>query len=285
MSQPPPPPRRRNAPVVIYPGSPPAAGQRAPGASETAATPRPRPQQQAGAPRQQGAAPKGNARPGDGDRRRKLLIGLGAGALVILVIVVAVLVLGGGDEGKTGPQFEASTSVDLTAGDTVVHGVNPLVPIGLPPELRDQVLAAIGTYVDNGIVNPLRTGKVDDDALATTFDAASVARLAGVERAILFDEGLPKAVGKIKVATPPVIMNALADRDANIVLLAANFDLTISARAEKGTVNIHRVGSFVFTPDEAGVWKISGWTISITRTGPGVTPEPTTVPPTTAATG
>jgi len=224
-------------------------------------------------------------KPRDDDRRRKILIACGAGALVIVLIVVAVVALGGGGGGKSGPEFKASTNVDLTVGEVKVFGVNPLKQIEFPPAIRDAVLSTLGTYVDNGIVNPLRKGKADNAALLTAFDAAAAPRLDGPDRAILVDEGLPKAVGAIKVTTPPVIMDALADRDGNIVLVTANVDLQVSSRAEKGTVKIRRLGSFVFAADANGAWKISGWTLSVTRTGPGVATAPTTAPPATAAPG
>ena len=225
----------------------------------------------------------GSANGGD-DRKRKILIGVGAGAAVLVAIVVAVLVLGGGDSGKSGPEFEESTAVDVKVGNQKVYGINPLQPIEFPADVRDQIVAAVGAYVDNAIVNPLRTAKVDEAALASTFDAAAAARLAGPERTILVDEGLPKAVGAIKVTTPPVVLNALADREAKLAIVTANFDLTASARAEAGTVKTRRTGSFIFSPDQAGLWKISGWTISVTRTGPGVTPDTTAATPTSAPT-
>jgi hypothetical protein len=94
---------------------------------------------------------------------------------------------------------------------------------------------------------------------------------------LLFDEGQPKAVGEIDITTPPVAFTALVDRDGNFVLVSANVDLKVKARAAKGTVTVQRTGSFVFAPDPSGVWKITGWTFSVTRGGTAV-PTTTTAP-------
>ncbi len=142
----------------------------------------------------------------------------------------------------------------------------------MPPEVPGQVLAVLGTYVEDGIVAPLRKGKADDAALATVFDQAAVAALVGDERAIVLDEGLPKAVGKVRVTTPPVPLTVLLDKDGNTIAVTAGVQLAVTARAEKGNVQINRTGSFVFAPDEVAGWKITGWTLSTDRGGPGVTP-------------
>ena len=203
--------------------------------------------------------------------------------MLVLVALVAgaAFVLRSDDPEDSGPKFEASTSVDLTAGETKVESVG--APVEFPAELRDQLLSSIGTYVDNAIVKPLRAGKADDAALTALFDQAAAARLAGPDRAILTDEGLPKAVGKIRITTPPVALTGLAAADGKILLATASLDLQISARARKGVVDIHRAGTLVFALDLTGAWKVAGWTLTVERVGPGVTttttvaPTPTTV--------
>jgi hypothetical protein len=283
MSQPPPPPRRRNAPVVVYPGSPPPVdtGGRAPAGSAG------RPQTGGGGgrppadPRPTARRPAEPSRRGNGGGSRKR-------TLVIVGVVIAVLVIAGGafaltsgGGGKSGPEFKASTAVDLKAGDTKVEFLGFSGP-AFPPEVRDQVLSSLGTYVEDGIVKALRTGKADDAGLDTVFDAAATARLTGPERATLLDEGLPKAVGEISVTTPAVAMTALADKGDALVLISASVDFKVKARAEKGTITIQRTGSFVFAPDEGGAWKITGWTLSVTRGGNALPAGPASATTTTA---
>lgn len=293
MSQPPPPPRRRNAPgegpIVVYPGSPPPTERREPDADIAWSADRPS-GGRASADRPSGGGPSGGRPTGPsgpsrayddtGGRRRWLL--LGGGLLAILAIAGGVLALaGGGGDGKAEPKFEASTSVDLQAGTATIESVG--FPIEFPPEVRDQLLSTMGAYVDRAIVTPLRKGKADEAQLAEIFDAPAAARLTTPERGVLVDEGYPLAVGKIKVTSPPVPLTALIERDGKLVLAATGIDLQITARAEKGTIKIHRVGSLVYVPDGAGGWKITAWTLSIERSGPGVTVStttPTTAPPT-----
>jgi hypothetical protein len=202
--------------------------------------------------------------------------------VLVAVVAVAAFVLRGDDASDSGPQFEASTSVDLTAGEAKVESVG--APVEFPAELRDQLLSSIGTYVDDAIVKPLRAGKADGAALTALFDQAAVARLAGPDRAILLDEGLPKAVGKIRITTPPVALTGLAAADGKVLLATASLDLQVSARARKGVIDIHRAGTLVFALDLTGAWKIAGWTLTVERAGPGVTTTTTAAPtPTTLA--
>jgi hypothetical protein len=276
MSQPAPPPRRRNAPVVVYPGSPPPAdgGRRPPtgGSGRPPADPPP-------TARQPASPSRGNGN-GNGSNRKRTLLIVGA-VLVVLVLAGSALALAsGGGGGSAGPEFKASTAVDLQAGETNVEFLGFTAP-AFPSGVRDQILSSIGTYVEDGVVKPLRKGKADDAGLATVFDDAAVARLTGPERAILIDEGLPKAVGKVTVTTPAVAMTALADKGDALVLISASVDFKVKAQAEKGAVTIQRTGSFVFAPDQNGTWKITGWTLNVTRGGNAIPPD--TAPTTTTA--
>jgi hypothetical protein len=133
------------------------------------------------------------------------------------------------------------------------------------------------------MVVPLRKGKAVDAKLATIFDQAAIARLAGTDRTLLLDEGLPKAVGRIDVTTPPVAMTGLADSEGKLLLVTATIDLAVEARAKRGVMTIQRTGSLVFIQQGDGSWLITGWTLHVERGGPGVATAPTTVP-TTATT-
>ena len=275
MSVPPPPPRRAR------PGTTPTAGQGAdPGAGPVphrtqvvvppSATTRAQRQAENRAPDRSGGRSGGT---------RWGLVATLAVLGVVVVVAAAFFVLKKDSTEKSGPAFKTSTAVDLQPGATKIETVG--FSGDLPPDVQNQVLSALGVYVDNGIVAPLRTGKATDASLAATFDTAAIARLAGPDRAIVLDEGLPKAVGKIAVTTPPVPMTALVDRDNKVILVTTDVQFAVKARAAKGVVTINRTGSFVFAPDASGAWKITGWTLSTDRGGPGVTPAPASSDPTT----
>jgi hypothetical protein len=202
----------------------------------------------------------------------------------VIAILAFVVLSGGGGGGKDAPTFKASTAVDLKVGASKVEGVNFSKAVELSADAQNKILSTLGTYVENAIVEPLRKGKADNTALLTSFDAAAAPKVP-TDRAILTDEGLPKAVGEIKVTTPPVALTGLSDFDGNIILVSAAVDFHVTSRAEKGTTKIRRAGTFVFAPDPSGEWKITGWTIGVIRNGAGVSTA-TTVPatPTTAAT-
>jgi hypothetical protein len=191
---------------------------------------------------------------------------------VVVVAAAAFFLLRKDSTENAGPEFKASTAVDLQPGATKVETVG--FSGELPADVQSQVLSTLGNYVDNGIVAPLRTGKATDASLANAFDAAALARLAGPERAIVLDENLPKAVGRITVTTPAVPMSALVDRDGKVLLVTTDVQFAVKARTAKGFTEINRTGSFVFAPDESGAWKITGWTLTTDRGGPGVTPAP-----------
>jgi len=197
--------------------------------------------------------------------------------VVLVGAGVAVLASSGGSSG--GPQFKASTSVKLTAGTTTLEQMTFLKPPqNVLNDARNQILSLVGKYVDDAIVHPLRSGAADDTALAVVFDPAALARLAAGDRAILVDEGLPKALGGIAVTTPPVAMSALVDTSDKVTLVTATVDLKVTAQTKQGVVKITRSGTLVFALDASGAWKITGWTLHVDRTGPGVSLPPTTAP-------
>jgi hypothetical protein len=196
---------------------------------------------------------------------------------VLVGAAVTVVVASGGS--SDGPQFKASTSIKLKVGTTTLEQLVLLKPAQkVLNGVRDQILSSIGTYVDNAIVNPLRSGAADDTALAALFDQAALARLTAGDRSILVDEGLPKAIGKIDVTTPPVAMSELVDATAKVSLVTATVDLKVNAQTKQGVVKIERSGTFVFALDANGAWKITGWTLHVDRTGPGVSLPTTTAP-------
>ena len=252
MSIPPPPPRRTPSPIASPP--PPDLEARAARRAES----------------QESA------------RRRPRLIVAAVVAVVLVAVGVAVVLAGGG----TDEALEASTSVNLEVGHLTVESVNPFegTPKTFSADARDTALTAVETYVHDATVVALRKGTASDTTLAAVFDEAAVTRLAGTDRALLVDEGLPKAVGKIAVKSPPVALTALMDRDGTIVLITASVDLDIKAQSRRGTTTITRTGTLVLSPQADDSWRITSWTLHVARGGPGVTASPTDATSTTVAT-
>jgi hypothetical protein len=240
-----------------------------------------------GATRAERRVQQGNGDAGSGGRRG-LIIG-GVVAAVLLLGIGAAFALGvfsggGGDE-EAAPV--ASTNVDLEPGELQVFWPG-LGPTATPEDLPDQVMGVIGEYVDNGIVPGLRTGKVKDADLGTAFDQAALAKLAGEDRAVLLDEGLPKAVGKLTItSTAPTNFTVLNDAQGASLVVTAALDLDVRVRSAKGPYDIKRTGQLELVPNGSGGWVITGWDIDVSRTGNGLTAAqqtPTTTAVTTATT-
>lgn len=176
--------------------------------------------------------------------------------------------------------------VQINAGDVVVYKVGD-APETIPDDVRNAVMSALTSYVNAATVTPLRKGRAADDAaLASSLAPNVAARLAGPDRAVLVDEGLPKAAARIVVSSQPVQLTGLADGDGNIVVVTANVDATTKTKTKKGKLSIQRTGELVFEPDN-GTWKISGYSLVVDRAGKSVkepAPAPTPADPAAAPT-
>jgi len=195
--------------------------------------------------------------------------------VIVPIIGLGVYLLLGLTGGSTEPTYTASESVNLTAGPTTLH-TGTFIGGTFSPDVSAAVMTTLGAYAESAMVTPLRKGKPASDALANVFDAPALARLSGPDRTVVLDEGLPRAVGKIDVSSPPIPLTGLADASGNTILVSADVKLTAKARSEKGVIGVTRVGTFVLAPDASGIWKITGWTLTTDRRGPGTSVAPTT---------
>ncbi|MSO79496.1 MAG: hypothetical protein EXQ79_07790 [Acidimicrobiia bacterium] len=252
MSIPPPPPRRR-APD--------------PAAASTPSPPPPDPVARA-------------ARRAQSKRRapRSRLLLAGVVLVAVALVAVGVVVVSGG--GNDTASLDKGTTVQLALGDLSVESVNPF-EAEFPPDASKAALALIETYVHDATIEPLRTGAVTDAALAEIFDDAALAQLATADRAVLLDEGLPKAIGKVTVEGIPIELTVLKDANKNLMLISATIDIEIKAQSKKGLVTIHRTGALVLIPQLDATWKITAWTLHVERGGPGVVATPTDATTTT----
>jgi hypothetical protein len=259
MSVPPPPPRRRNAPDGSPPAPPPVN-------------------------REARAARRAEER---GSSRKKTVLMIGGSLAAVAVIAVVAIALMGGSDKKEGPEFKESTFVDLKVGPVDVASVNPNLgqPQNFPKELQDLLIARIGAYVDDGIVIPLREGKADSTKLAEVFDQPALARLGTAEGAALLDQGLPKAVGEVKIEAPPIEMFGLSSDNGNMLLVTVTIDFQVTAETKTGDVQIRRSGTLVFARDLEDNWNITGWTLHVDRSGAGVVTTTTAPAATTTTAG
>jgi hypothetical protein len=154
--------------------------------------------------------------------------------------------------------------------------------VKLPDADQEQILAAVRTYVEDGIVKTLRGGA--PHGMGAIFDAAALAQLKGADANVLFDTGAPKANGDVTAETKAVKLTALADATGTIILVTARINLTVKADTEDGELTVQRVGDLTFAPDAGGdAWLITSFDMKVHRTGAGATDAPaqttTTTPP------
>jgi hypothetical protein len=196
----------------------------------------------------------------------------------VLVVVVVVVVLavagvfggssdGGSDRAKPPSTTKPSDAVQLTAGTTTVQ--SPILYTTFPAGVSDQVMTAVRGYVEAATVRPLRTGKAGP-GLTTVADAGVAAQLAGPDRAVLVDEGLPTAVGKLTVGSPAVPLTALVGADGRPLVVVATVKLDVRASTKRGAVHIARAGELEFVPGSNGTWQLTGYDLTVNRDGRGV---------------
>ena len=208
--------------------------------------------------------------PGPPPRRSRPLQLTVLAACVALVGVAAFFLLRGddGDERPASPRRTESASTTLEYQPDTIESQNGGPPVQLTQEQVDAIMATAASYVDDGLIKPLRTGKVPD-TVAGLFDAGAAATLAGPNRAALFDEGLPKATGDIDGKSPIVRVVGLSDQTGTFVLSVVGFQLDITAETDAGKLTINR-STFLTLVPEATQWKITAYDVVVNRSGPGV---------------
>src|SRR5437660_629571 len=181
-----------------------------------------------------------------------------------LLVTAAVIFFFVRSDGSSSPSTKksVSTNVKLTLGG--VQNANAGTPASLGDDAANQIMAAVGQYVDKGLIAPVKTGKPPTD-VSGLFDAGTQAAIQGPDKDVLFENGQPKLTGDFKPAAEPVIITALSDGNGQFVLATAAFTYHVDEGVEGGTLNTARTIALTFTPDNG--WKITGYDVTLTRQG------------------
>ena len=192
-----------------------------------------------------------------------VVVAVSAGLLVAAALVFLLRPSDG--DGDSGPskQKSVSGSVQLTLGG--VQNANAGAPAQLGEDAGNQIMAALGQYVDQGLVEPVKTSKPGKD-LSGLFDAGTQVAIAGPDKDVLFENGQPERTGDFKPAAEPVIIVALSNDNGEFVLATAGFNYTAEVGVKGGTLKTARNIAVTFAP-ENGQWKITGYDMSLTREG------------------
>jgi hypothetical protein len=179
-------------------------------------------------------------------------------------VAAVIFFLARGDDGGSGPSKKpVSANVQLTLAG--VQNANAGAPATFGDDAANQIMTAVGQYVDRGLVVPVKAGKPATD-VSGLFDAGTQAAIQGPDKDVLFESGKPALTGDFKPAAEPVIITALSDGNGQFVLATATFAYRADAGVEGGTLNTARTIALTFTP-ENGAWKITGYDVSLTRQG------------------
>ena len=183
----------------------------------------------------------------------------------LLVAAALVFLLRPSDDGDSGPTSRKSVSgsVQLTLGG--IQNANAGAPAQLGDDAATQIMTALGQYVDQGLITPVKTDTPAKD-LSGLFDAGTQVAIKGPDKEVLFENGQPERTGDFKPAAEPVIIVALSNDNGEFVLATAGFNYTAEVGVKGGTLKAARNIAVTFAP-ENGQWKITGYDMSLTREG------------------
>ena len=213
-------------------------------------------------PRAPAGAASGSKPPSQRSRTMQLVVIAVAAGLLVMAAVIFFFVRSDGGSGSSPSKKSVSANVKLTLAG--IQNANAGAPATLGDDAANQIMAAVGQYVDKGLVAPVKTGKPPTD-VSGLFDAGTQAAIQGPDKDVLFENGQPKLTGDFKPAAEPVVITALSDGNGQFVLATAAFTYRADEGVEGGTLNTARTIALTFTPDNG--WKITGYDVTLTRQG------------------
>lgn len=211
-------------------------------------------------PRAPAGAASGSKPPSQRSRTMQLVVVAVAAGLLVMAAVIFFFVRS--DGGSSPSKNSVSANVKLTLGG--IQNANAGAPATLGDDAANQIMAAVGQYVDKGLIAPVKTSKPPTDVSAL-FDAGTQAAIQGPDKDVLFENGQPKLTGDFKPSAEPVVITALSDGNGQFVLATAAFTYRADEGVEGGTLNTARTIALTFTPDNG--WKITGYDVTLTRQG------------------
>ena len=214
-------------------------------------------------PRAPAGAASGSKPPSQRSRTMQLVVIAVAAGLLVMAAVIFFFVRSDGGSGSSPSKKSVSANVKLTLAG--IQNANAGAPATLGADAANQIMAAVGQYVDKGLIAPVKTGKPPTGDVASLFDAGTQAAIQGPDKGVLFENGQPKLTGDFKPAAEPVIITALSDGNGQFVLATAAFTYRADEGVAGGTLNTARTIALTFTPDNG--WKITGYDVTLTRQG------------------
>jgi hypothetical protein len=203
-------------------------------------------------------------------RSKKLRTALLALVAIVFVAVAADLLANTSSSGNKSQPPKGSiavrppkgvTPLKLVVGSVVVQNTGKPAKVKLP--VRRNLLRATQEYVQDAILTPLRTGRVDNSYDAF-FDSGVKPAASGPDRPVLTEAGSGIARGPVHAVASPVRFDAIGDQNGNLALVATTFGLTARVSTPAGLLTITRLTELTFE-NEFGSWRVTAYDVAVRR--------------------
>ena len=124
-------------------------------------------------PRAPAGAASGSKPPSQRSRTMQLVVIAVAAGLLVMAAVIFFFVRSDGGSGSSPSKKSVSANVKLTLAG--IQNANAGAPATLGADAANQIMAAVGQYVDQGLITPVKTGKPPAGDVAGLFDAGTQA--------------------------------------------------------------------------------------------------------------
>lgn len=161
----------------------------------------------------------------------------------------------------TTPAPEPAFGFAISAAD--VHSPAPQTP-PFPEDVKAAVKASLDTYLNNGVVAPLKTGQ-PPAGLEGVFTGAAGARIAGgqPDRIALLEEGQPVS-GKVVQDRADAKLTALFDPGGAVAVVVSELDFAVTVKGKDTTLTVVRNGELVLVFDN-NAWRIDSFDLRAAR--------------------
>jgi hypothetical protein len=164
---------------------------------------------------------------------------------------------------STDAKGKPRVSLALQLGALSVQATN--APKPFDPAVAKSILKLVNNYIGLAITRPLFTG-LPATGLVRDFSSTLASRVGpkGHDRGALTDERAPVITEVTSTEKQPLKLVGLED-NGRLVMIGAQFGLTVKGTTAQGPLTVARVGNFVFEADAAHHWYISGYDLIVRR--------------------
>ena len=201
-------------------------------------------------------------------RSKKLRTALLVLVSIVIIGIAASLLANTADSGSKQKSTGSSTvappknvaALRLRIGTVSIQNTGPPAKIMAP--VRRAVLDATQIYVDDAILAPLKSGRVDT-SYQSMFDSG-VDSAAGPDRPALTEGSTGVVRGAVHATASPLRIDGIGDQSGKIALVATTFGMTVKASTPAGPLTITRLTELTFA-NEFGKWRVTAYKVVVQR--------------------